>query len=56
MDAKIIKRSEKSYTIEIEIPYGKSMPESGELIQQQINKLFCNSMRTVPLSSLKEQK
>jgi len=38
MDAKIIKRSEKSYTIEIEIPYGKSMLESEELVQQQINK------------------
>ncbi|MBF0227683.1 MAG: ISKra4 family transposase, partial [Desulfobacterales bacterium] len=38
MDAKIIKRSEKSFIIEVEIPYGKSMIESEELIQQQINK------------------
>lgn len=39
MDAKIIKRSATSYVIEIEIPYGKSMPESEELIQQQLNKV-----------------
>ena len=38
MDAKIVKRSEKSYVIEVEIPYGKTMLESEELIQQQINK------------------
>jgi hypothetical protein len=38
MEAKIVKKSEKTYTVEIEIPYGKSMLESEELIQQQINK------------------
>jgi hypothetical protein len=38
MDAKIVRRSEDSYTIEVEIPYGGSMSESEELIQQQINK------------------
>ena len=38
MDAKIVGRSEKSYTVEVEIPYGKSMLESEEAIQRQINK------------------
>lgn len=38
MDAKIIDRSETSYTVQVEIPYGKSMLESEELIQTQLNK------------------
>lgn len=38
MDANIVKRSKKTYTIEIEIPYGSSMMESEELIQRKINQ------------------
>jgi hypothetical protein len=39
MDAKIMKRSNTSYTIEVEIPYGHSMLEAEEFIQTQINKV-----------------
>lgn len=38
MDAKIIARSETGFTVQVEIPYGKSMLESEELIQTQLNK------------------
>ena len=39
MDAKITKRTDTSFTIEIDIPYEKaSLLEAEELIQQQINK------------------
>lgn len=38
MDAQIISRSEKTFTVQVEIPYGKSMLESEELIQTQLNK------------------
>jgi hypothetical protein len=39
MEAKIIKKLEKSFVIEVEISYGKSMIESEEIIMQQINKV-----------------
>lgn len=38
MDAKIISRSETTFTVQVEIPYGKSMLESEEQIQAQLNK------------------
>jgi hypothetical protein len=39
MDAKIIKKSETSFTIEIEIPYAETMLKSEELIQEKINEV-----------------
>jgi hypothetical protein len=38
MDAKIVKRTKKGFTISIEIPYADSVLGSEELIQSQINK------------------
>jgi len=39
MDAKIVRKSETTFTIEIEIPYAETMLKSEELIQEQINKV-----------------
>lgn len=41
MEAKIVNQTEKSIVIEIEIPFGESMLESEELIQEQLNKAGC---------------
>jgi hypothetical protein len=41
MDAKIIKRTKKSFTITVEIPYTKSMLEAEELIQAKLNEAGC---------------
>ena len=38
MDAKIVRKSKTSFTIEIEIPYAETMLKSEEVIQTQINK------------------
>jgi len=38
MDAKIVRKSETGYTIEIEIPYAETMLKSEELIRTQINR------------------
>ena len=37
MDAQIITRTEQSFKLEIEIPRGKNILESEELIQQALN-------------------
>lgn len=39
MDAKIINRTKKSFTVTVEIPYTESMLEAEELIQTQVNKV-----------------
>ena len=38
MAAKIISRSEKTFTIQIEVPYAKSMLQSEETIQVCLNE------------------
>lgn len=38
MDAKIVRKSKTSFTIEVEIPYAETMLKSEEVIQTQINK------------------
>ncbi len=43
MDAKIIKRTKKSFIITVEIPYAKSMLEAEELIQAKLNEAGCLS-------------
>ncbi len=37
-DAKIVRKSETTFTVEIEIPYAETMLKSEELIQEQISK------------------
>lgn len=38
MSAFIVQRSEKSFTVQVEVPYSKSMLEGEEMLQQCLNE------------------
>ena len=38
MPAAIVARSESSFTIQVEIPYGSSMLDAEEVLQQRLNE------------------